>query len=73
MSRRALITVAGLALMAGIDHVRFAEMPVPDVVGHVKAAMDEGGATGFILAPGCSVPTYTYPPMIRAAARAARG
>lgn len=63
----------GLTLMAGLDHVRFAEMPVPEVTAHVKAALAEGGATRFILAPGCSVPTYTYPPLIRAAVRAARG
>lgn len=63
----------GLALMAGLDHVRFAEMPVPEVAAHVKAAVAEGGATRFILAPGCSVPTYTYPPLIRAAVRAVRG
>lgn len=62
-----------LTLMAGLDHVRFAEMPVPEVTAHVKAALAEGGATRFILAPGCSVPTYTYPPMIHAAARAGRG
>jgi uroporphyrinogen decarboxylase len=54
-------------LMAGLDHVKFAESSARLVRGQVARALDAGGATGFILAPGCSVPTYTYPPLIRAA------
>jgi hypothetical protein len=37
------------------------------VRAQVARALQAGGATGFILAPGCSLPTYTYPPLIRAA------
>jgi hypothetical protein len=37
------------------------------VRGQVTRALEAGGATGFILAPGCSLPTYAYPPLIRAA------
>src|SRR6195256_1259957 len=35
--------------------------------GQVTRALEAGGATGFILAPGCSLPTYAYPPLLRAA------
>jgi hypothetical protein len=38
----------------------------------VAAARAAGGGSRFILAPGCSVPTYSYPPLIHAAAAAAR-
>ena len=54
-------------LMSGLDHVRFAESSARLVRGQVARALNAGGATGFILAPGCSLPTYAYPPLIRAA------
>ncbi|HSR10104.1 MAG TPA: uroporphyrinogen decarboxylase family protein [Thermodesulfobacteriota bacterium] len=62
-----------LALMAGIDHVKFANVSAGVIRGHVRGAMAQGGNTKFILAPGCSLPTFSYPPMIRAARDAARG
>jgi uroporphyrinogen decarboxylase len=60
-----------LTLMTGLDHVGFAEMSADAVAAQVRAARAEGGATRFFLAPGCSLPTYAYPPLIRAARRAA--
>jgi uroporphyrinogen decarboxylase len=54
-------------LMTGLDHVKFAEGSARLVRGQVARALDAGGAAGFILAPGCSLPTYAYPPLIRAA------
>ncbi|HEY7867761.1 MAG TPA: uroporphyrinogen decarboxylase family protein [Methylomirabilota bacterium] len=54
-------------LMAGLDHVRFVESSARLVREQVARALQAGGATGFILAPGCSLPTYAYPPLIRAA------
>ena len=54
-------------LMAGLDHVKFVESSARLVRGQVTRALEAGGATGFILAPGCSLPTYAYPPLIRAA------
>jgi uroporphyrinogen decarboxylase len=54
-------------LMAGLDHVRFVESSARLVRGQVARALEAGGPTGFVLAPGCSLPTYTYPPLIRAA------
>jgi uroporphyrinogen decarboxylase len=56
-----------LTLMAGLDHVRFVESSARLVRGQVARALAAGGPTGFVLAPGCSLPTYAYPPLIRAA------
>jgi hypothetical protein len=36
-------------------------------------AIAQAGNTRFILAPGCSLPTYSYPPIIKAARDAVRG
>ena len=54
-------------LMTGLDHVRFVEVSAARVREQVRRATAAGGSTGFILAPGCSLPTYAYPPLIRAA------
>jgi uroporphyrinogen decarboxylase len=56
-----------LSLMTGLDHVGFAEMSASAVAAQVRAAREQGGPTRFILAPGCSLPTFAYPPLIRAA------
>ena len=61
-----------LTLMTGLDHVRFAEMSVEAVRTQARAARAQAGPTRFVLAPGCSLPTYAFPPLIRAA-RAAAG
>jgi uroporphyrinogen decarboxylase len=61
-----------LTLMTGLDHVRFTEMSADAVRRQVRAAREQGGSTRFFLAPGCSLPTYAYPPLIRAARAAAR-
>ena len=54
-------------LMAGLDDVKFVESSARLVRAQVARALEAGGATGFILAPGCSLPTYAYPPLIGAA------
>jgi uroporphyrinogen decarboxylase len=56
-----------LTLMAGLDHVKLVESSAGLVRGQVRRALAEAGSTRFILAPGCSLPTYAYPPLIRAA------
>jgi uroporphyrinogen decarboxylase len=61
-----------LTLMTGIDHVRFPYLSAGTVRDQVKAAVTQAGNTKFILAPGCSVPTYSFPPLIRAARDASR-
>jgi uroporphyrinogen decarboxylase len=61
-----------MTLMAGLDHVTFAEVSAARVRAGVRRATAEGGGTRFIMAPGCSLPTYTYPPLILAARDEAR-
>jgi len=56
-----------LTLMAGLDHVKLVESSAGLVRGQVRRALAEAGPTRFILAPGCSLPTYAYPPLIGAA------
>jgi len=56
-----------LTLMAGLDHVRFVDVSATRVREQVRRALAAGGGTRFILAPGCSLATYAYPPLIRAA------
>lgn len=62
-----------LTLMAGLDHLRFAETSAAGIRRQVEVARGQGGPTRFILAPGCSLPTFTYPPLIRAARAAVAG
>jgi len=59
-------------LMAGLDHIRFPYISVRLIRDQVKAARTQAGNTKFILAPGCSLPTYSFPPLIKAARDAAR-
>jgi uroporphyrinogen decarboxylase len=61
-----------LTLMGGIDHVKFAYNSAKVIRRQVAEARAQGGATKFILAPGCSVPTYSFPPLIKAARDAGR-
>jgi uroporphyrinogen decarboxylase len=61
-----------LTLVAGLDHVRFPDLSAALIRAQVKSARAQAGNTRFVLAPGCSVPTYSYPPLIRAAREAAR-
>ena len=62
-----------LTLMAGLDHVKFTGLSTKRVREQVKNARVQAGNSKFILAPGCSVPTYSYPPLIKAAREAAGG
>jgi uroporphyrinogen decarboxylase len=61
-----------LTLVAGIDHVKFPNMSARMVREQVKSAIAQAGNTKFILAPGCSIPTYSFPPLIKAARDASR-
>jgi uroporphyrinogen decarboxylase len=61
-----------MTLMTGLNHVTFAEESATLIREQVGRALAEGGNTRFILAPGCSLPTYTYPPLIRAARAASK-
>ena len=61
-----------LTLMAGIDHVKFPYVSARVHREQVRASLAQAGCTRFILAPGCSVATYSFPPLIRAARDAGR-
>jgi uroporphyrinogen decarboxylase len=61
-----------LTLMAGLDHIKFPYVSATVIRNQVQAARVQAGNTRFILAPGCSVPTYSFPPLIQAARDAAR-
>jgi uroporphyrinogen decarboxylase len=61
-----------LCLMAGLDHIKFPYVSAKLIRDQVKSALAQAGDTKFILAPGCSVPTYSFPPLIKAARDAAR-
>jgi uroporphyrinogen decarboxylase len=61
-----------LTLMAGLDHLKFPDLSAALVRTQVRSARSQAGNTKFILAPGCSVPTYSFPPLILAARDAAR-
>ncbi len=61
-----------LTLMAGLDHVKFPYVSVRVIRDQVKAALAKAGNTRFILTPGCSIPTYSFPPLIKAARDAIR-
>jgi len=62
-----------LTLMAGVDHVKFPNISAQIVREQVKSAVAQAGNTKFFLAPGCSLPTFSYPPLIKAACAAVRG
>jgi uroporphyrinogen decarboxylase len=65
-------TLTPLTLMGGIDHVKFAYSSATLVREQVHAAKAQAGNTRFILAPGCSLVTYSFPPLLHAARDAAR-
>lgn len=44
-------------LMTGVDEVRFASMTPEEIIAQGRDAVAEAGGKGFILAPGCAVPT----------------
>ncbi|RPI10057.1 MAG: hypothetical protein EHM71_04495 [Zetaproteobacteria bacterium] len=61
-----------LTLMGGLDHVKFPYLSAAALREQVGAARAQAGATKFILAPGCSVATYSFPPLLHAVRSAAR-
>jgi hypothetical protein len=61
-----------LTLMAGIDHVHFPCMSVRGVKEQVQGALAQAEDTKCIPAPGCELPSYGLPPLIRAVHEALR-
>ncbi len=61
-----------LTLMAGLDHIKFPYVSARGIREQVETACAQAGSTKFILAPGCSVATYSFVPLIQAARDAVR-
>jgi uroporphyrinogen decarboxylase len=57
----------GLALMGGIDHTRFQYSAASAIRAQIRDAVATAGRERLLLAPGCSLATYTFPELIRAA------
>jgi uroporphyrinogen decarboxylase len=55
------------ALMGGIDHVNFPYTSAARVREQVRSAVAEAGPRKLLIAPGCAIPTYSFPELIRAA------
>jgi uroporphyrinogen decarboxylase len=55
------------ALMGGIDHVNFPYTSAARIREQVRSAVTEAGARKLLIAPGCALPTYSFPELIRAA------
>ncbi len=58
-------------LMAGIDHTEFHHTLLSSLEQQIEDARQAGGTRKFMLAPGCSIPTDTFPEVIRGVCRAA--
>jgi uroporphyrinogen decarboxylase len=60
-----------LALVGGIEQDRFPQASAAEIRAEVRRAVAEAGREKLLLAPGCAVPTYSFPELIRAARDAA--
>jgi uroporphyrinogen decarboxylase len=61
-----------LALMAGLRHGNFQYSTAAEIRAEVRQALADVGTEKLLLAPGCSLATYTFPELIRAARDEAR-
>lgn len=52
-------------LMGGLDETRFAEFSRPGLAAQVDDALRQAGREKFILAPGCTVPSFTPGRLLR--------
>jgi uroporphyrinogen decarboxylase len=55
------------ALVGGIDHVNFPYTSAARIREQVRSAVAEAGARKLLVAPGCAIPSYSFPELIRAA------
>jgi uroporphyrinogen decarboxylase len=60
-----------LPLMGGISQGRFAYESAAHIRGQIKGAIADAGQEKLFLAPGCALPSYTFPELIHAARDAA--
>jgi uroporphyrinogen decarboxylase len=71
-SLREARALTGTTLMGGIAHGNFQYTTAAAVRAEVRSAIAEAGRERLLLAPGCSLATYTFPDLIRAARDEAR-
>jgi uroporphyrinogen decarboxylase len=55
------------ALMGGLDHVNFPYTSAAKIREQVRSAVDEAGTRKLFISPGCAIPSYSFPELIRAA------
>jgi uroporphyrinogen decarboxylase len=55
------------ALMGGIDHVNFPYVSAAKVREQIRSAVAQAGTRKLFIAPGCAIPSYSFPELIRAA------
>jgi uroporphyrinogen decarboxylase len=55
------------ALMGGIDHVNFPYTSAAKIREQIRSALAEAGTRKLLIAPGCAIPSYSFPELIRAA------
>ena len=60
-----------LPLMGGISQGRFAYESAAHIRGQIQGAIKDAGREKLFLAPGCALPSYTFPELIHAARAAA--
>ncbi len=47
-------------LMGGLDETRIQDMSLPSLDEQIDDAVAQAGPTGLILAPGCTIPSFTH-------------
>jgi uroporphyrinogen decarboxylase len=55
------------ALMGGIDHASFPYTSAAKIREQIRAAIAEAGPRKLFIAPGCAIPSYSFPELIKAA------
>jgi len=55
------------ALMGGIEHTNFAYTSAARIREQVRSAVADAGPRKLFIAPGCAIPSYSFPELIRAA------
>jgi uroporphyrinogen decarboxylase len=55
------------ALMGGLDHASFPYTSAAKIREQVRSAVQEAGTRKLFIAPGCAIPSYSFPELIRAA------
>jgi uroporphyrinogen decarboxylase len=55
------------ALMGGIDHAGFPYTSAAKIREEIRSAIAEAGSRKLFVSPGCAIPSYSFPELIRAA------